>query len=482
MTRIITAHGLSKRFDDVRALDGSMPRPHEAEPAQMSVEREKVRFVSGDTECAAWHYPGTNGACVIMAGGSRVTKEPGTDLFAKRFHDAGFAVLAFDYRRLGESGGQPRQVVRIGEQLADWQAAIAFARDPARGRPGPARDLGLLRRPAATSSASRRATRSWPRRSRRRRTPTVRPPPATRRATRSRSRCCASPAGASSMPSAASSAADRCWCRSPASRGPSRSSPRRTRLDGDRALNPGNRYPDWQQAVAARSALRLGFYRPGRARVPRAVPAARARLRPGSVGARRARRRARRGERPAPNSSGCPAGTTRRSWTATSRRSRPSCPSCAGTCSTAASDPPAVRAAAARADRHEADRAVRRDDRVRGHRRRRPDGRAAARAADGRLAVGRPDRRAGRRSPLRGADAAARRAPARDARRRRPVAARDRSAGRGVPRPPRPARRHPGRQRHRRRARPAARRATAPRGWDGSCSSPATRSTTSRPG
>jgi hypothetical protein len=36
-------------------------------------------------------------------------------------------------------------------------------------------------------------------------------------------------------------------------------------LDGDRALNPDNRYPDWQQAVAARSALRLGFYEPGRA-------------------------------------------------------------------------------------------------------------------------------------------------------------------------------------------------------------------------
>jgi pimeloyl-ACP methyl ester carboxylesterase len=35
-------------------------------------------------------------------------------------------------------------------------------------------------------------------------------------------------------------------------------------LDGGRALNPGNRYPDWQQAIAARSALRLGFYRPGR--------------------------------------------------------------------------------------------------------------------------------------------------------------------------------------------------------------------------
>ena len=42
----------------------------------------KGRFISGDTECAAWHYPGTNGACVIMAGGGAVTKEPGTDLFA----------------------------------------------------------------------------------------------------------------------------------------------------------------------------------------------------------------------------------------------------------------------------------------------------------------------------------------------------------------------------------------------------------------
>ncbi len=94
---------------------------------QGSVQREKVRFVSGDTECAAWHYPGTGGACVIMAGGFAVTKEPGTDLFAKRFNDAGFAVLAFDYRRFGQSGGQPRQVGRVREQLADWRAAIGFA-------------------------------------------------------------------------------------------------------------------------------------------------------------------------------------------------------------------------------------------------------------------------------------------------------------------------------------------------------------------
>ena len=88
----------------------------------------KVRFASGNSECAAWHYPGTNGGCVVMAGGFAVTKEPGTDRFARRFHDAGFTVLAFDHRHLGESGGEPRQVVRIREQLADWQAAIDYAR------------------------------------------------------------------------------------------------------------------------------------------------------------------------------------------------------------------------------------------------------------------------------------------------------------------------------------------------------------------
>lgn len=69
-------------------------------------QREKVRFVSGDTSCAAWHYPGSNGGCVIMAGGTSVTKEPASDLFAARFHDAGFAVLAFDHRRFGESGAR----------------------------------------------------------------------------------------------------------------------------------------------------------------------------------------------------------------------------------------------------------------------------------------------------------------------------------------------------------------------------------------
>lgn len=89
--------------------------------------RRKIRFTSGNAECAGWYYPTANGACVVMAGGFAVTKEPATDLFAARLHAAGFGVLAFDYRRLGESGGRPRQIVRVGEQLADWQAAVEHA-------------------------------------------------------------------------------------------------------------------------------------------------------------------------------------------------------------------------------------------------------------------------------------------------------------------------------------------------------------------
>ena len=48
----------------------------------MTQSRNKLRFLSNATECAAWHYPGTNGACVVMAAGAAVTKEPGTDKFA----------------------------------------------------------------------------------------------------------------------------------------------------------------------------------------------------------------------------------------------------------------------------------------------------------------------------------------------------------------------------------------------------------------
>jgi pimeloyl-ACP methyl ester carboxylesterase len=94
---------------------------------QEVVMRATVRFGSGGDECAGYHYPGANGACVIMAGGFAVPKEPATDQFAARFQAAGFHVLAFDYRGLGESGGRPRLVLPVGRQIEDWRAAIGHA-------------------------------------------------------------------------------------------------------------------------------------------------------------------------------------------------------------------------------------------------------------------------------------------------------------------------------------------------------------------
>jgi fermentation-respiration switch protein FrsA (DUF1100 family) len=92
------------------------------------MDRQRIDLPSGDASCAAWHYPGDNGACLVMGPGLAVAKEPATDPFAPRFQAAGFTVLAFDYRRFGESGGEPRQVMRIGDQQADLRAAIAYAR------------------------------------------------------------------------------------------------------------------------------------------------------------------------------------------------------------------------------------------------------------------------------------------------------------------------------------------------------------------
>jgi len=64
---------------------------------------------------------------VVMAHGFSGTQDR---LFgnAEHFAVAGFATLTFDYRSFGESGGVPRQVVDVPGQLADWRAAIRFAR------------------------------------------------------------------------------------------------------------------------------------------------------------------------------------------------------------------------------------------------------------------------------------------------------------------------------------------------------------------
>jgi len=228
-----------------------------------SVQREKVRFVSEGTDCAAWHYPGTNGACVIMAGGFAVTKEPGTDRFAKRFNDAGFTVLAFDYRNLGESGGQPRQVVRIPEQLADWRAAIGFAAtlpgvDPARiAAWGFSVSGGYVLQVAARDPRLAAAIAQ---------TPNADGMAGARNLMRHQKPLAMLRVTGRGILDALGGLVGRPPLLVPLVGQPGTVAMLTTpdALDSDRVLNPDNRYPEWQQEVAARSALRLGFYRPGR--------------------------------------------------------------------------------------------------------------------------------------------------------------------------------------------------------------------------
>ena len=95
------------------------------------VTRHDVSFDSAGDSCAAWLFlPDgvTNPPVVILGHGLGATREMGLDAFAERFAQAGTAALAFTYRHFGDSTGQPRQLLSIKRQLADWDAAIAHVK------------------------------------------------------------------------------------------------------------------------------------------------------------------------------------------------------------------------------------------------------------------------------------------------------------------------------------------------------------------
>jgi len=231
-----------------------------------SAQREGIAFRSGTDDCAAWHYRGSNGACVVMAGGAGVTKEPATDRFAARFHAAGYSVLAFDHRHIGESGGTPRQVVRIPEQLGDWEAALDCAASLPGVEAGKIAGWGFS---LAAGHLLRLAAR---------------PPDQHRLAAVIAQAPLAD--GAVSSPRALSHETPGVLARFPlialrdVARGLAGRQPLVVPLagprgavamlttpdaaDSDAALNPGNKYPDWQQTIAARSVVPIALYRPGR--------------------------------------------------------------------------------------------------------------------------------------------------------------------------------------------------------------------------
>jgi dienelactone hydrolase len=92
--------------------------------------RTDVSFESHGITCRGWLYKPEGGAgaapAILMSHGFSAVKEQGLDGFARGFRDAGFVVLAFDYRFLGASDGTPRGRIIPSEQHDDNRAALAW--------------------------------------------------------------------------------------------------------------------------------------------------------------------------------------------------------------------------------------------------------------------------------------------------------------------------------------------------------------------
>ncbi|MFC7028909.1 alpha/beta hydrolase [Halomicroarcula sp. GCM10025710] len=79
---------------------------------------------------SAWFYspdPSPPWPLVVMAHGFSATKQMVADRYAEVFTKAGVAVLLYDHRGFGESGGEPRQQVNPWAQARGYRDAIAFA-------------------------------------------------------------------------------------------------------------------------------------------------------------------------------------------------------------------------------------------------------------------------------------------------------------------------------------------------------------------
>jgi cephalosporin-C deacetylase-like acetyl esterase len=115
-----------------KPLQRGMRRKGEGDSEATSSRRELTFEVNG-IPVSAWLYlpDDVQGPvpCIIMGHGAGGTREMMLHGYAAGFQRSGFAVLAFDYRYFGDSGGQPRNLLWIPHQLEDWSAAVAYVRN-----------------------------------------------------------------------------------------------------------------------------------------------------------------------------------------------------------------------------------------------------------------------------------------------------------------------------------------------------------------
>ncbi len=104
---------------------------HPTEPPTFS--RTATSFDSHGVSCAATVYraeprPAGPAPVIVMAHGFGSVRALRLYAYAERFAAAGYTVVVFDYRGFGDSEGEPRQLLDISMQHQDWRSALAFAR------------------------------------------------------------------------------------------------------------------------------------------------------------------------------------------------------------------------------------------------------------------------------------------------------------------------------------------------------------------
>jgi pimeloyl-ACP methyl ester carboxylesterase len=97
----------------------------------MALVTTRTGFDSHGTRCAAWlTLPRTPGPhpVIVLAHGFGANHTMSMDQYEQHFAGAGIATLAFDYRHTGDSGGLPRQRLKLRRHREDILAALDFAR------------------------------------------------------------------------------------------------------------------------------------------------------------------------------------------------------------------------------------------------------------------------------------------------------------------------------------------------------------------
>ena len=93
----------------------------------MTIPTDRIDFGSRGTRCAAWltmpmgdgPHPG-----IVLVHGLGATHDMMLTQYEQHFAAAGIATLAFDYRNIGASEGQPRQHISARDQFHDVTAAL----------------------------------------------------------------------------------------------------------------------------------------------------------------------------------------------------------------------------------------------------------------------------------------------------------------------------------------------------------------------